>query len=108
VEVAFLPEVFVGVNENFISVMIEGVLVMADDSVDLAVLQASAVNSGVNVFPGGRDVWKTTRVIMRGWWRSFSYKSTLAAVQVKLCEVCNHHYNSHTFISGIAETGWCG
>jgi hypothetical protein len=37
VEVAFLPEVFVGVNENFISVMIEGVLVMADDSVDLAV-----------------------------------------------------------------------
>jgi hypothetical protein len=35
-EVTGLPEVFAGVNKNFISAMVEGTLVMAEDSVDLA------------------------------------------------------------------------
>jgi hypothetical protein len=87
VEVAFLPEVFVGVNENFISVVIEGVLMMVGDSVDLAMLQASTTDSGVDIVFGGRDVWKTTHNITRGWWHSFGYKSTLATVQAKLREV---------------------
>jgi hypothetical protein len=41
-----LPEVFAGVNENFISVVVDGVLVMAND---LPTLQASAIDSGVDV-----------------------------------------------------------
>jgi hypothetical protein len=59
VEIASLPEVFSGINENFISVAVEGVLVMASDPVDLAALQASIADSGADIIPGGRDVQKT-------------------------------------------------
>jgi hypothetical protein len=45
--------VFADVNENFISVTIESVLVMAGDSIDLAALQASAADSGADIVPGG-------------------------------------------------------
>jgi hypothetical protein len=37
-EVTCLLEVFAGVNENFISATIEGMLVIAGDSIDLAAL----------------------------------------------------------------------
>jgi hypothetical protein len=87
VEVACLPEVFAGVNENFVSAVIEGMLMMARDSVDLAALQASAADSGADVLLGERDVQKTVRIIMRSWWRSCGYKSTFAAVQTKLRKV---------------------
>jgi hypothetical protein len=45
-EVTGPPEVFAGVNKNFVSAAVEGTLVMAGGSVDLAALQASAINSG--------------------------------------------------------------
>jgi hypothetical protein len=53
-EVACLPEVFVSVNENFISVAVKGVLVMAggDDSVDLESLQRVATNCGADILLG--------------------------------------------------------
>jgi hypothetical protein len=38
VEVGGLPEMFAGVNENFISTAVEGALVMAGESVDLNAL----------------------------------------------------------------------
>jgi hypothetical protein len=49
-----LPEVFVSVNENFISVPVKGVLVMAggDDSVDLESLQRVATNCGADILSG--------------------------------------------------------
>jgi hypothetical protein len=86
-EVGCLPGVFASINKNFASVAIEGVLVMASDSVDLATLQTSAVDSGADVLPGAWDVRRATRVITRRWWPSFSYESALAAIQVRLREV---------------------
>lgn len=53
-EVACLPEVFACINESFSSAAIEGLFVMAGDSVDLATLQATAANSGADVILGGR------------------------------------------------------
>jgi hypothetical protein len=50
-EVTSLLEVFVDVNENFVSATVEGTLVMDGGSVDLAALQASAADSGADIFP---------------------------------------------------------
>jgi hypothetical protein len=55
-ELACLPKVFAGVNDNFISLAIEGLLMMAGDFIDLVALQASATNSGVDVLPGGGEM----------------------------------------------------
>jgi hypothetical protein len=44
-KVTGLPEVFAGVNENFIFVTIEGAPVIAGGSIALAALQASAADS---------------------------------------------------------------
>jgi hypothetical protein len=52
-EVACLPEVFVGVNTIFTSTAIKGMLVRAGDSIDLAALQASAADRRADVPPGG-------------------------------------------------------
>jgi hypothetical protein len=38
IEVTGLPEMFAGINRNFISATVEGTLVMAGDSIDLAAL----------------------------------------------------------------------
>jgi hypothetical protein len=48
-EAACLPKLFAGVNENFISVTVEGVLVMAGDSIDLAARQAFATYSVADI-----------------------------------------------------------
>jgi hypothetical protein len=55
-EVTGLPEVFARVNGNFISVTVEGTFVMAGGCVDLAALQASAVDSRANILSVERDV----------------------------------------------------
>jgi hypothetical protein len=86
-EVIGILETFVGVNENFISAMVEGTLVMAGDSVDVAALQIMAVDSGADILPAGWDVRKATRVVSMKWRRSFSYDYVLAAIQAKFCEV---------------------
>jgi hypothetical protein len=51
-KVASLPEVFAGVNENFVSVAIEGALWMAGDSVDMDALQTSTA-----VIAGRMSCW---------------------------------------------------
>jgi hypothetical protein len=71
VEVTSLPEVFAGVNENFVSITVEGTLVMARGSVDLAALQASTADSRVDILPVEQDVQKMTRVVSKKWWSSF-------------------------------------
>jgi hypothetical protein len=51
-EVSCLPEVFAGVNKNFVFATIEGMFVIAGDSVDLATLQAFIDDSGAYILPG--------------------------------------------------------
>jgi hypothetical protein len=67
VEVTGLPKVFDGVNESFISAAIEGTLVMAGDSMDLAALQTVAVDRGVDILPEEQDVRRAACVILRKW-----------------------------------------
>jgi hypothetical protein len=55
-EVAGVPKMFVGVNDNFISVAVEGALKMAGESVDPDTLRDAATESGVDILPMGRDV----------------------------------------------------
>jgi hypothetical protein len=89
-EVTGLPEVFVGIIENFISATVEGTLVMARDSVDLAALQTMAAGSGAEILPTRRDVRKATRAVSKKWWCSFGYDYVLAAIQSKFREVITH------------------
>jgi hypothetical protein len=65
-EVTGLPEVFAGANEICVSVAVEGTLMMAESSVDLAALQASIADSG-------RDARRVVHEILKKWWHSFSY-----------------------------------
>jgi hypothetical protein len=62
-EVTGLPKAFAGVNENFIFAAVEGTLVMAVDSVDLAALQTVAADSGADILPTGQDVRKAAWVV---------------------------------------------
>jgi hypothetical protein len=50
-EVTGLPDVFAGVNENFISIAVEGTLMMAGDSVHLATLQTLLSTAGRTFCP---------------------------------------------------------
>jgi hypothetical protein len=63
VEVTDLLEVFAGMNDNFVSVTVEGTFVMARGSVDLATLQASVADSGADILPGERDVRRATHAV---------------------------------------------
>jgi hypothetical protein len=58
VEVGYLPGVLTSINENFISTVIEGVLVMAKEigSGDLDALHTSTAESGADVLPRLRVV----------------------------------------------------
>jgi hypothetical protein len=85
-EVTGLPDVFAGVNENFISIAVEGTLMMAGDSVHLATLQTIAVDSGADILPTERDVRRVTRAVSKKWWCSFGYNYVLNVIQAKLHE----------------------
>jgi ATP:corrinoid adenosyltransferase len=65
VEVTGLLEVFVGVNKNFASAAVEGTLIMAGNSIDLAALQTMATDSGSNILPVERDVRKATHAVSK-------------------------------------------
>jgi hypothetical protein len=87
IEVTGLPEVFAGVNENFVSTVVEGTLAMAGGSVDLSALKASAADSGADILPVERDVRRAMHAVSRKWWRSFGYNYVLASIQARLREV---------------------
>jgi hypothetical protein len=55
-EISGLPNMFGGVNENFVTAAVEGALMMARDSVDLDALQSTATESGADVLPIEHDV----------------------------------------------------
>jgi hypothetical protein len=85
-KVGCLPEVIASVNENFVSVAIEGVLAMsgAADLVDLESLRRVAASCGIDTLPGVRDVRRTARAVTWDWWRSSGYKLALAVIEAKL------------------------
>jgi hypothetical protein len=89
-EVTGLPKMFAGINENFISVAIDGTLMIAGDSVDLAALQTVTIDSEADILHMGRDVQKVARAVSKKWWRSFGYDFVLAAIRAKLSEVIDH------------------
>jgi hypothetical protein len=86
-EVAGVPKMFVGVNDNFISVAVEGALKMAGESVDPDTLRDAASESGVDILPMGRDVRRVVHAMSQKWWCSFGYNFVLAATHTKLCEI---------------------
>jgi hypothetical protein len=79
-EVSCLPDMFAGVNENFVSIAVEGALLMAGDSVDLDALQTVTADSGAYILPTEQDVRRAVRVVSKKWWRSFIYNYVLAAI----------------------------
>jgi hypothetical protein len=89
-EVTGLPKMFAGINENFISVAIDGTLMIAGDSVDLAALQTVTIDSEADILHMGRDVQKVARAVSKKWWRSFGYDFVLAAIRAKFSEVIDH------------------
>jgi hypothetical protein len=86
-EVTGFAEMFTLVNENFISAVVEGTLVMAGESVDLSALQDAAVVSGADILPMEQEVRKSLCVVSKTWWRSFGYDYKLNAIRVKLRDV---------------------
>jgi hypothetical protein len=74
---------FAGVNENFISTVVEGTLTMAKSSVDLGVLQTVAADSRADILPVEKYVRRATHVVSKKWWCSFGYDYVLAAIQAK-------------------------
>jgi hypothetical protein len=62
-EISGLPDMFGGVNENFVTTVVEGALMMAGDSVDLDALQSATTESGANVLPAERDVRRAAQVV---------------------------------------------
>jgi hypothetical protein len=79
-EIFGLSDMFGGVNENFVTVVIEGALVMVRDSIDLDALQSVAAKSGADILPTKHDVQRATRAVSKKWWHSFSYDYVLASI----------------------------
>jgi hypothetical protein len=52
-EISSLPDMFGGVNENFATAAVEGVLTMAGNFVDLEAVRDAAVSRGADVLPTG-------------------------------------------------------
>jgi hypothetical protein len=47
------PDMFGGVNENFATVMVEGALSMASDSINLEAMRDVVVSSSTDILPAG-------------------------------------------------------
>jgi hypothetical protein len=82
-EVFGLPDMFAGMNENFIFVVVEGTLVMARDSIDFDDIQTMAAESGADILPIDRDVQSVVRAVSKKWWCSFGCNYVLAAIHAK-------------------------
>jgi hypothetical protein len=83
VEVSGLPDMFVGVNKNFVSTAVKGTLMMAEDYVDFDGLQTATADSGTDILPTDCDVRRATWAVSKKWWRSFGYKYVLVAIPTK-------------------------
>jgi hypothetical protein len=86
-EVAGLPNTFCGVNENFATIVIEGALTLASDSVDLHAVSVATSKGGADVLPVGSSVQKDARAVSKKWWCSFSYDYVLSVILTQQVEV---------------------
>jgi hypothetical protein len=83
---------FGGVNENFVTVEVEGALIMAGSSIDLDALQDAAAVSGVDTLPAECDVCSAANAVSKKWWHSFGYDYVLDAIHTRLHEVVTNVY----------------
>jgi hypothetical protein len=83
IEISGLPDMFGGVNENFVTAAVKGAPVMTGDSVDLDALQSAAAESGADVLPTECDVWRVMWAVSKKWWHSFGYNYVLVAIRAK-------------------------
>jgi hypothetical protein len=90
--VAGLPEMFAGVNENFVSATVEGALVVIGESIDLDAFQDVVAESRAYILPADRDVRRAARALSKKWWRSFGYNYVMAAIRTKIHEVTADAY----------------
>jgi hypothetical protein len=80
-EVDVLPEVFFGVNENIVSVTLEGVLYMFSLEGHFRVR-----DDHLSLCPPC-DVKKTLGKVANDWWHPFGYKEAFSVARTKLREV---------------------
>jgi hypothetical protein len=86
-KVSGLQDMFAGVNEKYVSAMIEGTLVMAGNSIDSDGLHSATAESEADILPADHDVRRATRAVSKKWWCSFGYKYVLAAIRAKYDKV---------------------
>jgi hypothetical protein len=80
-KVGGLPKMFAGVNENLVSAVVEGALIMAGESVDLNALQGAAAVGGADILPTEQDVRRVARGI----------EEVVALLRLRLCVGCHPH-----------------
>jgi hypothetical protein len=86
-EMAGLPDMFSGMNENFATAAIEGALTLAGNSVDLDVVRVAASESGTDVLPNAFGVCKVARAVSKKWWRSFDYDYVMSVIHAEQSKV---------------------
>jgi hypothetical protein len=86
-EVTSLPDMLCGMNENFATAAIEGVLALAGDLVDFDAVRVAASEGGADVLPVGSGVRKAARAISKKWWCSFGYDCVLSVICTQQMEV---------------------
>jgi hypothetical protein len=62
-ELSGLLDMFGGINGNFVTATVEGVLMMVLDSVDLDALESVVAESGADILPAECDVRRATRAV---------------------------------------------
>jgi hypothetical protein len=79
-EISGLLDMFGGINENFVTTRVEGALMMVRNSIDLDALQGAAAESGSDVLPVERDVWRAMWAVSKKWWHYFGYDYVMSAI----------------------------
>jgi hypothetical protein len=80
-EISGFSGMFGGINENFVTAVVDSALVMAGDSVDLYALQSVAAESGLDILAAECGVRRAARAMSKKWWRSFGCDYVLAAIR---------------------------
>jgi hypothetical protein len=82
-EISCFPDMFGGVNTNFITSAVEGALIMAGESIDLDALQNVVAASGADLLLVDHDVCKAAYAVSKKWWWCFGYDYVLVAIRAK-------------------------
>jgi hypothetical protein len=82
-EISGFPDMFGGVNTNFITSAVEGALIMAGESIDLDALQNVVAASGADLLLVDHDVCKAAYAVSKKWWWCSGYDYVLVAIRAK-------------------------